>query len=188
MAAQGGDAIALEGVRLIAPLFAIEKESAREGDNAEARRARREQKTRPVLQKLRDWLDEQRGNVPPKTPLGKALGYLHRQWSRLLLFLEDGHIEATNNRRERELRRLVLGRKNWLFTWLDEGGQRTAHILTIVATCIAHDINPRAYLHLVTGLIVRGWPQTKLRDLLPDRMLASHPELWVGEPDALLPG
>ena len=188
MAAQGGDAIALEGVRLIAPLFAIEKESAREGDNAEARRARREQKTRPVLQKLRDWLDEQRGNVPPKTPLGKALGYLHRQWSRLLLFLEDGHIEATNNRRERELRRLVLGRKNWLFTWLDEGGQRTAHILTIVATCIAHDINPRAYLHLVTGLIVRGWPQTKLRDLLPDRMLALHPELSVGEPDALLPG
>jgi transposase len=187
MAARGGDAIALEGVKLIAPLFAIEKESAREGDHAEARRVRREEKTKPVLVKLREWIDEHRGSVPPKTPLGKALTYLHNQWSRLLLFLEDGNIEATNNRRERELRRLVLGRKNWLFTWLDEGGERTAHILTIVATCIAYDINPRAYLHLVTGLIVRGWPQTQLRDLLPDRMHISHPELVVGDVDALLP-
>ena len=187
MAARAGDAIALEGVRLIAPLFAIEKASTLAGDTAEARRVRRDAFTRPVLDKLRQWLDEQRGSVPPKTPLGKGLGYLHRQWSRLLLFLEDGNIEATNNRRERELRRLILGRRNWLFAWLDQGGERTAHILSIIATCIAHDVNPRAYLHLVTGLIVRGWPQIKLRDLLPDRMLASHPELCAGDADALLP-
>jgi hypothetical protein len=171
-------------VRLIAPLFAIERASTLAGDTAEARRARRNEFTRPVLDKLRAWLDEQRGAVPPKTPLGKGLGYLHRQWNRLLLFLEDGNIEATNNRRERELRRLILGRKNWLFAWLDQGGERTAHILSIIASCIAHDVNPRAYLHRVTRLIVLGWPQAKLRELLPDRMLASHPELYVGEPDA----
>ncbi len=84
-----------------------------------------------------------------------------------------------------KLRRLVLGRRNSLFTWLDVGGERTADVLSIVATCIAHDVNPRAYLHVVTKLIVQGWPKTKLRDLLPDRMLASHPELYVGEPLAL---
>ena len=117
--------------------------------------------------------------------LPTALGYLHRQWHRLVLFVEDGNIEATNNRRERELRRLVLGRRNWLFSWLDVGGERTAQILTIIATCIAHDINPRAYLHLVTKLIVRGWPHAKLRELLPDRMLAAHPELYAGDPSEL---
>jgi hypothetical protein len=72
-----------------------------------------------------------------------------------------------------------------LFTWLDVGGERTAAILTIIATCIAHDVNPRAYLHLVTKLIVHGWPQSKLRELLPDRMLASHPELDIGDPSSL---
>jgi hypothetical protein len=97
-------------------------------------------------------------------------------------FLDDGNIDATNNRRERELRRLILGRKNWLFTWLDVGGERTAGILSIIATCISHDVNPRAYLHLVTRLIVHGWPQAKLRELLPDRILAAHPELYVGDP------
>lgn len=185
-AARAGDAIALEGVRLIAPVFAIERESTLAGDTAEQRRARRDQKTRPVLDELRRWLDHQRERIPPKTPLGRGLGYLHRQWHRLLLFLEDGNIEATNNRRERELRRLVLGRRNWLFTWLDVGGERTAAVLSIIATCIAHDVNPRAYLHLVTRLIVEGWPQTKLRELLPDRILVAHPALYTGEHDVQL--
>lgn len=121
------------------------------------------------------------GWTASQSPLGRGLGYLHRQWHRLILFLDDGNIEATNNRRERELRRLVLGRRNWLFTWLDVGGERTAAVLSIIATCIAHDVNPRAYLHLVTRLIVSGWPQTKLRELLPDRILIAHPALYAGE-------
>ena len=128
---------------------------------------------------MRAWGDEQREIIPPKTQLGSALGYVHRQWKRLRLFLEDGNIELTNNRRERELRRLVIGRKNWLFTWEDLGGHRIADILTIIATCVAHDVNPRAYLHLVVRLLVEGWPQSKLRDLLPDRIVRQHPELAI---------
>jgi transposase len=189
-AARLQDAIALEGVRIIAPLFAIERESTLAGDTAEQRRARRDKQSRPVVDELKAWVDSHRAVTPPKTPLGRALGYLHRQWRRLILFLDDGNVELTNNRRERELRRLVLGRRNWLFAWLDEGGERTAAILTVIATCIAHEINPRAYLHIITRLIVRGWPNAKLRELLPDRILAAHPELYVGDRDAVpaLPG
>ena len=142
---------------------------------------RRGEMTRPVLDKLRAWLDDKLGVAAPKTPLGNALGYLDRQWRRLILFVEDGHVEATNNRRERELRRLVLGRTNWLFAWGDIGGERTAGILSIIATAISHEVNPRAYLHLVVRKIVDGWPQSQLRELLPDRMLATHPQLFIGE-------
>lgn len=184
-AARGGDQIALEGVRLIAPIFAIERASLLAGDSAEQRRERRVDNTGPVLDELRAWVDDRLGVAPPKTPLGQALGYLDRQWRRLVLFLDDGNIEATNNRRERELRRLVLGRKNWLFAWGDIGGERTARILSIIATAISHDVNPRAYLHLVARKIVDGWPQSQLRELLPDRMLEVHPELFIGEYDEL---
>jgi transposase len=180
-AARAGDQVALEGLRLIAPIFAVERASMLAGDCAEQRRARRIEKSRPLLETLRAWINTQIGRATPKSPLGKALGYLDRQWHRLLLFVEDGNIEATNNRRERELRRLVLGRKNWLFTWGDIGAERTARILSIIATAISHDVNPRAYLHLVARRIVDGWPHSRLRDLLPDRMLAAHPELFVGE-------
>ncbi|MGH8309573.1 MAG: IS66 family transposase [Steroidobacteraceae bacterium] len=180
-AAGSGDLVALEALKIIARLFVVERDATLAGDNADARRARRAEHSKPVLDELRAFVDEHLAVTPPKTPLGQALRYLHRQWRRLVLFLEDGNIELTNNRRERELRRLVLGRRNWLFTWLDEGGERTATILSIVATCIAHEVEPRAYLHRVTRLIVEGWPQSKLRDLLPDRMLVAHPDIFVGE-------
>jgi transposase len=186
-AARGGDALAMEGLRILQPLFATEREASLAGDSDGERLARRATKSAPVVDSIRDWIDEYRQRIPPKTPLGQALGYLHRQWKRLILFLGDGGIELTNNRRERELRKLVLGRRNWLFTWEDLGGERTAQILTIVATCIAHDVNPRAYLHLVTKLIVEGWPQSKLRDLLPDRLLIAHPELYIGVSPLALP-
>lgn len=185
-AASAGDLVAHAALHIIARLFAVERAATLAGDTAEQRRARRLECSVPVLAELRAFVDHHRGVTPPKTPLGRALGYLHRQWPRLVLFLEDGNIELTNNRRERELRRLVLGRKNWLFSWLDEGGERTATILTIVGTCIAHGVDPRAYLHVVTKRIVDGWPQSELRELLPDRMLASHPELSI-EPEPSIP-
>ena len=176
-AAKGGDLLALDGLRLIGRLFAVERLSVLAGESADQRLARRSEHSKPVLQQLRAWIDLQRPNIPPKTPLGNALGYLHRQWHRLTLFADDGRLELTNNRVERELRKLVLGRRNWLFTWEDLGGERIAAMLTLVGTCVAHEVNPRAYLHLVTKLLVDGWPMSKLRDLLPDRITAAHPEL-----------
>jgi transposase len=120
-AARCGDLLALEGIELIAPLFRIEREAMLAGDTAEQRKARRAEHSVPALASIQAWVDEHSGAIPPKTPLGKALGYLRRQWKRLQLFVQDGNLEITNNRCERELRKLVLGRKNWLFTWEDLG-------------------------------------------------------------------
>lgn len=176
-AARGGDTLALVGLKKIRRVFAVDRLSAIHGDTPAQRHARRLEHSKPALDELKVWVDEQRALIPPKTPLGRALGYLHRQWLRLCLFLEDGRIELTNNRVERELRSLVLGRKNWLFAWEDIGGARAASILSILGTCIAQGINPRAYLHLVTKLILHGWPQARLRELLPDRIARIEPAL-----------
>lgn len=175
--ARGGDALGWEALRIMRRLFAVERLSSMHGDTDEQRHARRQLHSTPVIEELRAWLTEQRKRIPPKSALGKALGYLHRQWHRLILFLDDGRIELTNNRVEREIRALVLGRKNWLFVEGDIGGERTATVLTIVATCIAQRINPRAYLHCVTRRLLDGWPNAKLRELLPDRIVLLHPEL-----------
>jgi transposase len=176
-AARGGDALGLVAVKMLRTLFAVERLSAIHLESPDQRHARRLEQSKPFLDVFRAWVDEQRGVIAPKTPLGRALGYVHRQWARLCLFLEDGRIELTNNRVERELRSLVLGRKNWLFVWEDIGGARAASILTVLGTCIAHRINPRAYLHVVTKLILEGWPQARLRDLLPDRIAKVRPDL-----------
>ena len=175
--ARSGDALAYVPLRILRRLFAVERLSAMLDETADERLRRRCEYSAPALEELRAWLDEQHKVHPPKTPLGNAIGYLLRQWHRLVLFLTDGRIELTNNRVERELRSLVLGRKNWLFAYGDLGGERTATILTLVGTCIAHQLNPRAYLHVVTKLIVHGWPQARIRELLPDQIGKLHPEL-----------
>ncbi len=172
--ARSGDRVALEGVRLMAPLFEVERESKLAGDNAAQRKLRRQEKSQPLVEAIFAWVDEQRLLVPPKTALGKALGYLHRQRRRLVLFLDDGNVALTNNRRERELRKPVLGRRNWLFAWKDVGGRRLANILTILNTAISHGLNPRQYLVVVTQALLEGRAAT---ELLPDRIVASHPEL-----------
>lgn len=181
LAARAGDQIALDGLKKIAALFVVERASAEAGDTSEQRLSRRKEHSAPLIEDLRQWLETRRATAPPRTPLGQALGYLHRQWRRLVLFLTDGQIELTNNRVEREIRKLVLGRRNWLFTWKDLGGERTAAILTIIATCVSFGVNPRAYLHLATKLLLGGWPQAKLRDLLPDRLAIAHPTLLVSD-------
>ena len=173
-AARSGDTWALEGLRIIARLFVVEKLSGCHKDSAEARRRRREAHSQSVLDELRAWVDDRRAVVPPQSPLGRALGYLHRQWDRLVLFLEDGRVQMTNNHVERALRPLVLGQKNWLFAYKDDGAERTATILTVLGTCVAQRINPRAFLHEAFALLVRG---ADPQDVLPERLAETHPEL-----------
>ena len=77
-------------MRKVAGIFAVERESRIAGDSAEERRIRRVRHTRPLLDDLRLWIDEKRQVIPPKTPLGRALGYLHRRhrdaFSSLVMF------------------------------------------------------------------------------------------------------
>lgn len=180
--ARAGDLLALDGLRRIRRIFAVDRLSVLHRETAEQRRARRARDTAPVLEELRKWLNEHRPNTPPKAPLGQALGYLHRQWTRLVLFLEDGRIELTNNRVERELRALVQGRKNWLFATGDLGGRRTASILTLLGTCLSQRVNPRAYLHRLLELLVKGWRMSQLSKLLPEPLALAYPELRLSAP------
>lgn len=179
--ARSGDRVAFGGVKMMAPLFETERASKAAGDTAEQRKQRRQRESKARVEAIRVWVDEQRDITPPTTQFGKALGYIARQWKRLTLFLDDGNIPLTNNRRERELRKLVLGRRNWLFVWEDDGAERTANILTIVATCVSHGLNPREYLLVVTNALLAGTDD--IDSLLPDRIAVARPELVVPDFD-----
>jgi len=188
---RSGERDAFPFIDLVSELAVIERQAKKAGDDASARLARRQKFSAPVLARIQQWVKEKRGHIPPKSPFGQALGYVHRQWSRLILFLHDGRVELTNNRIERELRRLAQGRKNWLFVWQDEGGQRLADSLSVVATALAHGLDPRKYLHAVLHRIVNeSWPRARLAELLPDAIGALEPGLALvkaGLPDTRWP-
>jgi transposase len=119
-----------------------------------------------VLERFRPWLDEQVGVVLPKSPIGEAVTYARAQWTALTRYLEDGALAIDNNAAERALRRVVTGRKNWLFCGSDVGGTRAAILYSVVATCKAHGIDPWAYLRDVLERIPTH-PNRRRSELLP---------------------
>ena len=65
-------------------------------------------------------------------------------------------------------------RKNWLFVGSEEGGERTAIILTIVASAHRHDLDVWAYLRDVLERLAEG--ESNLEELLPDMWKTKHPQ------------
>ena len=110
----------------------------------------------------------------PKSKLGRALSYMRNNWEALKRFLGDSRLPIDNNEAERDLRRVAIGRKNWMFVGSEEGGERTAIILTIVASAHRHDLDVWAYLRDVLERLATG--ETNLEDLLPDVWKTHHPQ------------
>jgi transposase len=166
-----GDARALPGLQLYSKIFHVDAESKRLGESVEKRFERRQRDSAPLVVELRAWVDRQRAEVEPKSRLGKALGYLHRQWPRLTVFLRDPHMELTNNEVEGDIRWWVLSRKTWLFVGHDQSARRAADALTLITTCRKMGIDPRAYLRDTLAKILAG--EKALTALLPETYAAS---------------
>lgn len=160
-----GSPIAAEALRRIASLYAMEKDIR--GQGADARWQARRAKTRPQVEALRTWLEQQLQRVPPRGSVAEAIRYALARWPALCLFLEDGRIELDNNPVERAIRPVALGRKNHLFAGSDGGAHRWAVVTSLIATAKLNDVEPYAYLKDVLERMTNGHPARKLDELLP---------------------
>ena len=164
-------AIAREVVGLIGELYKTERDT--QGLDPAARLALRQEHSRPVLEKLHHKLSDWKLTLLPKHPMSEAMGYVLRQWKELTVFAEDGNVPIDNNISEREMKRLVLGRKNHLFVGNERGGQTSAILATLTSTCRRHGVDVQHYLtQLLTNL--PGTPMSQLDHWLPDRWKAAQ--------------
>jgi transposase len=131
-----------------------------------AHRALRQHKSRPLLEQLHAWLTAQVPLHPPKGPMGKALSYALNQWQALSRFVDDERLPLDNNRSEGALRKVALGRKNFLFVGHQAAGENLAGLYALVATCEANGVNPEQYLADVL-LRVQTHPNSRIDELLP---------------------
>ena len=110
------------------------------------RHALRQERAVPRLQQFRAWLQSQQaqhgGPVLPKSPLGEAITYAFNQWDALTIYTGDGDLAIDNNASENALRRVALGRRNWLFCGSDNGGHTAAVLFSFLATCQRHKAEP----------------------------------------------
>jgi transposase len=156
--------LALEAVRRIDALFEIERSI--NGDNAERRRALRQELSAPLVTDLERWLREHRPKLSRGNDLAKAMDYVLKRWPAFTRFLNDGRVCLSNNAAERALRGIALGRKSWLFAGSDRGGQRAAAMYSLIITAKLNDIDPQAWLADVLARIA-AHPAHDIDALLP---------------------
>ena len=151
---------------MVRALCAVEKQ-ARDASVPERLRLRQQQSA-PVLAQLREKLLEWKEQLLPKHPIAEAIHYALSQWAELNVFCSDGAVPIDNNISEREMKRVVLNRKNSLFVGNARGGRTAAILASLTSTCRRHDVDPQRYLtQLLTNL-----PSARMSELstwLPDQ-------------------
>lgn len=156
--------LAHQALQRIGKLFKVEAEIS--GKPPDERMRVRQDKTGPVLDDLKVWLNGTLAQISAKSPMALAIGYSLSNWTALVRFVDDGRIEAHNNAAERALRGVAIGRKNYLHLGSDAGGQSAAVIYTLLGTAKLSGINPQLYLRHVLERIA-DHPINRIDDLLP---------------------
>ena len=152
-------------IGLIAKLYAIEKKI--KDLNADGKHTIRQQESAPILEKIRIWLDKTLHQTLPKGTLGKALGYLNKNWGKLTIYINDGRLNIDNNPVENAIRPFVIGRKNWLFSASVSGAKSSANLYSLIETAKANNLEPYAYLRHVFTLLPQAKTQEAVAALLP---------------------
>lgn len=119
-----------------------------------------------IMEQIKSWLEAGVKSVLPKSPIGEAINYTLSQWIALTRYLDDGNLEIDNNKAERGLRMIAVGRKNWMFFGGDTGGRWAAIHYTLIASCKAHGVEPFRYLSDVLERIL-AHPSEKIHELMP---------------------
>ena len=141
------DGHAARGMHYIQALYRIERR-LKHATPDERHQARHEQ-AKPIVDEMRAWLDVVLVHVPPRSLTGKALHYLHTQWPKLVVYLDDGRLRIDNNLVENAIRPSVVGRKNYLFCDSVAGAKASANFYTLLESARANGIEPYAYLRRV---------------------------------------
>jgi len=166
---QAGDARGSTVLALVQKLYAVERQATEAALSAEARLGLRLEKSAPVYAELFDLLDSWAPDVPPKTPLGKAIAYARNRYVPLGRFLENGRVPVDNGEVERLIKMIALGRKAWLFLGSDEAGRRAASVYSLVLSCYRLGMDPWAYFRdVLPKLGDTRFPASRLKELLPE--------------------
>lgn len=140
-----------QALAMIQTLYAIEKRIR--DKTVEERFQARQSESRPVMDKLKAWLERQQSRVPPQSLLGKAITYGQNQWKYLVRYLDSGLLDIDNNAAERAIKPFVIGRKNWLFAQSVRGARASAVLYSLVETAKANGLEPYAWFrHALTEL------------------------------------
>jgi transposase len=147
----------------------------------------RQEKSKPILEKFKAWIDEILPGTPPNSALGKALGYATRQWPKFIRHLDHPEIPVDNNYTEQQIKHFATGRKAWLFSYDASSAQASANLFSLVMTCRINDIEPYAYLNHLFEHLPSATTVEQIEALLPWNVTAFLDEQKKKSPESAQP-
>jgi transposase len=127
-------------------LFLIDAGARDAGMDHMARHALRQQRSRPLLDIIKEEMEAAQLAALPSSALGKAVSYTLSLWHKLTRFLEHPELELSNNLAENSMRPVALGRKNWIHVGSEQAGPKVAAILSVIESCRRLKLPAREYL------------------------------------------
>jgi len=158
--------LAGDALKMFQVLYDIERQAKEENMPVEEIKELRQEKAKPVLDRLEAWLKEQAILTLPKSAIGSSIAYTLTLWPRLIRYIDDGRFHIDNNLIENSIRPVALGRKNYLFAGSHEAAQQAAVIYSLLGTCKINGIEPFSYLTKILS-IIPDYPANQLHTLLP---------------------
>lgn len=148
--------LAGEALEWIGKLYALDRSAKERELSTDELEALRREHAPAILTGFKEWLDVRRTQVRPTSGVGEAIDYALGRWNALCRFVEDGRYELDNNRAERALRCIAVGRKNWIQFGNERGGRAGAVFFSLIQTCKERGIEPKLYLHDVMLRLAEG--------------------------------
>ena len=166
-----------KALNYIRKLYRIEKEARKKGLSSDELYQVRQEESKPILNKFKQWLKRTALQTPPKGLLGKAVAYTLNQWDRLIGYVEDGRLFIDNNMAENAIRPFVVGRKNWLFAGTPEGAEASALLYSLIETAKANKLEPYAYLRFIFEKLPTAESLQDYESLLPWNLTPEQREM-----------
>ncbi|MCD7708661.1 MAG: IS66 family transposase [Clostridiales bacterium] len=167
--------LATTALLYIGKLYKVEAEADESGLTAGQRKDKRMSESYPVLRDFEAWLWDKVEVTSKTSRIGKAIRYTLGLMGRLSWYVNDGRVNIDNNLIENAIRPLAIGRKNFLFCGNDAAAYRAAIAYSLIGTCKAAGVDPRAWLEDVLNRIPYYEADGRdMTELLPFEWAESH--------------
>ena len=156
-----------KAVKYISLLYTLEENLRSRGASFEEIARERQAKAIPVMDAMEEWMKSASLKCGPSDPLGKALDYVYKLWTRLRRYALDGRYQIDNNAVERGQRPSVMGRKNYLFSKNDRGAEDNAVFYSLLESCGIVGVNPLQWLTRALDRLRTDSTEDEITALLP---------------------
>ena len=92
----------------------------------------RQEKSKPLLDELHEWLEKNIACLLPGSLTHQAMSYALNQWPKLDTYCENGELSISNAAAENVIRPFAVGRRNWLFADTPNGAKASALFYSLV--------------------------------------------------------